>query len=162
MVRSLIKKVIQSLSSGSKKKPTPSTPQATSPANTDARPILAADKSGEVYRPARRPRDDHARPHRPRGEKPHSDSQPPREKEQGQPDRHPRRRPPRAHKPDQGERGAPPKPSSRETAPVAASPRVDKHEGWTIQQYDVPVAAGKTRFYDLNLNDRLLDRKSVV
>lgn len=36
------------------------------------------------------------------------------------------------------------------------STTADSHEGWTVAQYDVPVEHGKTRFYDLNLHDRLL------
>ena len=56
---------------------------------------------------------------------------------------------------DHGPRdGAPRDEASAPEAP--AKPYVDHHEGWSIAQYDVPVEHGKTRFYDLNIHDRLL------
>jgi len=151
MVRSLIKKVIKSLTSRSK---TEKAPPAASAQTAPEKPILpSAGPSGDEFRPSRRPRSDHKpRPdHRSGRDNSRPDTRPD-PKSEHRPDRDPRRRPPRGPRPQSQER----QPTPPREEPVYSGPRVDGHEGWTIQQYDVPVEHGKTRFYDLNIHDRLL------
>ncbi len=154
-MRSIIKKVIQSLTS-SKKASSSSTTSA-----AKARPVKLAEGDSDVFRPGhgeKRPQRT-GKPRRERGPRPSQDgdksesstSRPPRE--EGDRPRRRRSRSGRGTRPggDQSRREAQ---SANETTPP--KPREDLHVGWDISQYDIPVEHGKTRFYDLNIHDRLL------
>ncbi|HMO49672.1 MAG TPA: DEAD/DEAH box helicase [Kiritimatiellia bacterium] len=148
MVRSLIKKVLKSLTSG-KKAPTEKTESAP--------PSAAAEKSPEnEFRPGQRP----SHPGRkerssggPRREGGRED-RPPRHHQADDQERRGRNRR-RGERPHQENKPGEPKPERRSHA-APETPRADRHEGWSLKDYDIPVSAGKTRFYDLNIHDRLL------
>ena len=164
-MKSLIKKVLKHLTAKTKPaaeaKPTPS-PATAKPHDV---PVDAASKD-KVFRPSRsshkEPSAEHAK-EQPRERSQH-DRGPDRGPRQGgrggRPPRRDDRRDERRDGPREDRRDGPrPERAERREAPpapVVDKPYVDNHVGWTIQQYDVPVEHGKTRFYDLNINDRLL------
>ena len=149
MVKSLIKKVIKSITS--RKKEATATPAPAPAHEKRSHPPIKPEMEGEVFQPGKSP-------HPPRDEKPRRehghpelDSRPPR-----RPRRDGRRHEERPH----GDR--PRRERSRRehhetlTHEKPSTPRADHHAGWDLSQYDIPVEQGKTRFYDLNLHDRLL------
>jgi len=136
MVRSLIKKVIKHLSSKSKKaeaKPVPPVEFKTQPAHKPKE---------EVYRPARQ----HG------GEKSgstHTSPAPTPAPRDDRPPRSHRERPPRRPRHEGGE-------FETSRSPTPSTSAVDLHASWKSSDYDIPVEHGKTRFYDLNLHDKLV------
>ena len=129
MVTSLIKKVIKRLTSSKKADTKPPAGKNAPEQKIPAKSQTPAE-AGEVYRPGR-------------GRSSQRD-----DSQQGRP-RHARReRPHREQRPG--------KPHDHGAAPVHPVAKTDLHEGWNISQYDIPVEHGKTRFYDLNVHERLL------
>ncbi|HMP91144.1 MAG TPA: DEAD/DEAH box helicase [Kiritimatiellia bacterium] len=145
MVKSLIKKVISSLASRVRKSETSdkSAPGKSSPPPT-------SESGQDTYRPSQRKGE---RPHSGQGRREHPEGKDRRDNRDNR-DRRDQNRKPRPHRPRHEHRDS--KPQASGTPETNSPPRPDLHEGWTIQQYDVPVEHGKTRFYDLNLHDRLL------
>lgn len=140
MVRSLIKKVINSIASGKKAKPIDTPAPVARTADSSHSTPKSTEERGNRSRPPRS-----ARPERPAEGSRDNDAP-----------RRPRRRRRRSGQAAQGDqRPATGTERSGEPATTPASV-ADPHEGWTIQQYDIPVMEGKTRFYDMNIDDRLL------
>jgi len=134
MVRSLIKKVIKHLSSKNKKAETKPVPPVEFKTQPSPKP------KEEIYRPTRH----HG------GEKSHAaSSAPSQENRNDRPPRPRRERPPRRKHSDDGESRAP-----RNTTPSVSV--AELHAEWKPSDYDIPVEHGKTRFYDLNLHDKLV------
>ncbi len=141
MVTSLIKKVLKRITSG-KKSESKSAPAAPAPEKPANKPHPKAHGEGDVYRPGERRSEGSRREKSSHGG---SHSHP-----HGRDERRPPRR--RGDRPHREHRERAPEPQFAEPA----IPREDRHAGWTLSQYDIPVEPGKTRFCDLNIHDRLL------